>query len=170
VKTLDKLAGCHAGERIVVMGGGPSLGADLARLPDDVADIWISANHHGAALREVDYVVALDDVHDQLHRPMRELIREHTEAPIVSPHDWADIRMAGWWPLTLMLTGPVAAWVASHFGARRVILAGFDCYASKPSALNAHRRMAAFIKSEVRVVSGPLIELYRAWSPEEAFA
>jgi hypothetical protein len=159
----------HAGQRICVMGGGPSLAADVVRVQ---ADVWISANHHGAALRAVDYVVALDDVHDQLHRPMRDVIRQHTAAPIIAPHPWADIRLADW-PLGLPLTGPVACWVAAAMGARQIVLAGFDCYGAKERAVMSHRTYTEYINAtgqrvpyKLRAVSGPLLDVYAPYEPE----
>jgi hypothetical protein len=166
VIVFEHLRFCHAGEVVCVMGGGPNLGADLARLADAAAAIWISANHHGAALREVDYVVALDDEHDKLRVPMRGLIREHTAAPIIAPHPWADIVLDA--RPDVNLTGPMACWVASQMGARQIILVGFDCYGGLGGALALHRKMAPHIACDVRVVSGPLLALYPAWQEQAA--
>jgi hypothetical protein len=155
----------HPGTRVCVMGGGAGLAADLERVgADNRVDLWISSNHHGAALRQVDYVVALDERHSRLHVPMRALIRAHTAAPIIAP--WADelqgdIVLSGW-PLALNYTGPVACWVADRMGAAEIVLAGFDCYGGKASAVDLHRRYVSHIRAAVRVVSGPLLELYPA--------
>jgi uncharacterized Rossmann fold enzyme len=156
----------HPGARICVMGGGPGLADDVARVR---ADVWISANHHGARVRAVDYVVALDDEHSRLHRPMHGLIREYTTAPIIAPHAWADILLAGW-PLQLLYTGPVACWVAAQMHPAQIVLAGFDCYGGKASAMTMHRKYLPHVPGDVRVVSGPLLELYPAFEPQEATA
>jgi hypothetical protein len=163
------LTGLHAGASICVMGCGPSLAADIERVR---ADVWISVNQHGAALRHVDYVVALDDKHDQLHRPMRDVIRDHTAAPIIAPHPWADVRLADW-PLSVNLSGPVACWVAALMGARQIVLAGFDCYGGKERVVMQHRSYVDYIattglpaRDKVRVVSGPLRAIYQAYTAE----
>lgn len=143
----------HAGKRICVMGGGPSLKADIEKVE---ADVWISCNQHGAALRPVDYVVALDDVHDVLHRPMREVIREHTDAPIIAPHDWADIRISK----PSRITGTAAFSVAAQMGARQIILAGFDCYGGQKHVIEQFRAVDRWVVADVLVVSGPLLSLF----------
>src|SRR5690606_19762695 len=48
----------HKGKRICVMGGAPSLAADLETVK---ADIYISTNAHGVGLVEPDYLLAMDE-------------------------------------------------------------------------------------------------------------
>lgn len=155
----------HPGARIVVMGGAPSLERDISGL---TADVWISVNQHGAKLRKVDYVVAMDDVHDTLKRDMRTLVREYTDAPIIGPWPTNDFQLHQWPGSPRKgLSGMVAAWVAWTMGAHPVILAGFDAYGG--SKLNEGKRMAEHIPGEVRVVSGPLQRVWKPYARKEAF-
>src|SRR5690606_35426599 len=87
----------HKGRRFVVMGGGPSLEADLEALGRKQGDVVISANAHGVHLREPDYLLAMDVTHTGEGVPMGEYLRARSEAPIISPHAFADYRL-GYWP------------------------------------------------------------------------
>lgn len=140
------------------MGGGPSLAADLERVK---ADVWISVNEHGARVRPADYVVAMDTTHTVHKTEMRKHIRAHTDAPIIGPWGWNDYQILKW-PLQprFMLSGVVATWVASLMGAHPVILAGFDCYDGDPKIIGQHRDYMPHILGDVRVCSGPLLDLY----------
>ena len=163
LKSVGELVMRHKGARICVMGGGPSLAADLERVE---ADVWISANEHGARLRPVDYVVAMDNLHTGLKVPMQGHIRQHTDAPIIGPWHWCDYGIANY-PLEprLIFSGVIAMWVAYVMGAHPVILAGFDCYGGQPRSMVQHEEYRPHVKAEVRVVSGPLVGL---WPQHEA--
>jgi hypothetical protein len=161
----------HRGARICVMGGGPSLAADLEKVE---ADVWISVNEHGAKARgEVDYVVSMDDVHTQLHKPMRKHIRQWTDAPIITPWFWGDYQLMKW-PLIprFMISGVVASWAASMMGAHPVILAGFGCRASPEfpnghgATVGQHRDYIPHVHAQVRVCSGPLTQFYPLYTGE----
>jgi hypothetical protein len=164
-KTLGDLVLKHKGERICVMGGGPSLASDLEKVK---ADVWISVNEHGARLRPADYVVAMDTVHTELKVDMRKHIRAVTDAPIIGPWGTCDYQILKW-PLQpkFMLSGVVATWVASMMGAHPVILAGFDCYGGDAKTIEQHRLIAPHVLGEVRVCSGPLIGLHSEYRPSE---
>lgn len=157
----------HKGARICVMGGGPNLADDIARVE---ADVWISANQHGAALRPVDYVVAMDNLHTVHKTMMRDIIREHTDAPIIGPWHWCDYGVTNY-PLAprLMFTGIVAHWIARLLGAHPVILAGYDCYGGKHRTFGHHKEYMPFMSCAVRVVSGPLLDIWPAYDPRETF-
>jgi hypothetical protein len=163
MRSFGELAMRHRGARICVMGGGPTLKTDIEKVE---ADVWISVNEHGAKVRKVDYVVAMDNLHTKLTTPMQKLIRPHTDAPIIGPWHWNDWQITNWPGLPAMpLSGVVATWLAYLLGAHPVILAGFDCYGGRK--VGSHERMAPFVRAEVRVVSGPLIGLYRQYDPQE---
>jgi hypothetical protein len=155
----------HRGARICVMGGGPTLAADVAKVE---ADVWISVNEHGAKVRgEVDYVVAMDDIHTQLHTPMLRHIRRWTAAPIITPWFWGDFQLMKW-PLIprFMISGVVASWAASMMGAHPVILAGFGCRDGHGATIGQHRDYLPHVLGEVRVCSGPLTQFYPLYTGE----
>jgi hypothetical protein len=156
----------HKGARICVMGGGTRLAEDLRTVD---ADIWISSNEHGAKLRPVDYVLAMDNLHTGLKVPMEGHIRAHTDAPIIGPWHWCDYGLTTY-PLAprLLLSGVIATWAAHMMGAHPVILAGFDCYGGTPRSVNQHGDYVPHLaKCQVRVASGPLLKFWKQYSPEE---
>jgi hypothetical protein len=165
LRSFGELAMRHRGSRICVMGGGPNLAQDLERVE---ADVWISANEHGARLRPVDYVVAMDNLHTGLRVPMEGHIRQHTQAPIIGPWHWSDYGITNY-PLAprLMFSGVVAMWVAYVMGAHPVILAGFDCYGGQPRTVSQHREYLPHVNCAVRVASGPLVGLWPQYDPAE---
>lgn len=159
----------HAGQRIAVMGGGPSLRAHMDEIE---ADVVLSCNGHGTDIVRPDYVVSMDEVHTSLHRPMGELIRDRTDAPIVSPRAYADIRLPTWldYPKTSVLTGMVATWLAWVMGARVVILAGMDAYGGLPAAMEHAQAAQRDVKCPIRVVGGgPLTRYFPRYTKGELF-
>jgi hypothetical protein len=165
LKGFGELVMIHKGARICVMGGGPSLASDLEKVD---ADIWISTNAHGAKLRPVDYVVAMDNQHTKLKVPMLDLIRTHTDAPIIGLWNWCDYGITEY-PLNprMMFTGVVATWAASLMGAHPVILAGFDCTDEAKRSIGQFSDYKKFVQCEVRVVSGPLTKFWPAYDANE---
>jgi hypothetical protein len=161
IRSFGELVMRHKGERICVMGGGPSLAHDLDSVK---ADVWISVNEHGAKLRPADYVVCMDDVHTKKHVHMLKHLRQFTDAPIISPWHWGEWQLSTW-PRSpfIPLSGVVASWVAYLMGAHPVIMAGFDCHGGHGATLGQHRSYLPFVKAEVRVVSGPLTQMYPAY-------
>lgn len=146
----------HPGARICVMGGSPTLEADIKNLK---ADIWISANEHGAKIRDVDYIVAMDAVHGKTRRPMREVLKACSDAPIITPHD-GDIFL-GQWPLQPRnpQSGLVAAWIAQLMGAHPVILAGMNAFDGAGWAMRQVEAFREFLHCEIRAI-GPLAEVW----------
>lgn len=167
LKSFGELVMKHKGARICVMGGGPSLDDDIALVK---ADLWISTNEHGAKRRAVDYVVAMDNLHTALKVLMPDHIRPHTTAPIIGPWQWCDYGLTDY-PLApkMLMTGVVATWAASLMGAHPVILAGFDCTGAAKRSEGQFRQYVPHVKSEVRVVSGPLTKLWKTYDPDEEF-
>lgn len=155
----------HKGQRICVMGGGPNLVSDMEQVK---ADVVISVNGHGAGIRKPDYVVAMDNQHTAKGVDMRKYIRMFTDAPIIGPWGTCEYQVMSW-PLQpkFMLSGVVASWVASMMGAHPVILAGFDCYGGDAKTIEQHRLYLPHVLGEVRVCSGPLLDLYPAYKPGE---
>lgn len=180
---IGQIALQHAGRPIVAMGGGPSLPADVARIRD--AACWISANEHGAKLRPVDYLVCCDDIHQALGVPMQQHLGRFG-VPIIGRPQWCDYRFhdidysgnSGMWAI-------LAGWI---LGGAPVIAAGFDCYQQGGTYFHDRRAVSSSNGRElsdfmrrfeslreivgadaVRVVSGPLLELWPQYDPGEVF-
>lgn len=160
MKTLGDLVMAHKGQRICLMGGGPNLDDDLEKVK---ADVFISVNEHGAKRRPVDYIVAMDNTHTVHKVPMEGYLRQYSDAPIIGPWHWNDYQITKW-PLQpkILLSGVIGGWVASLMGAHPLIYAGFDCYGGDARTINQHREYAKQIQCEVKVMSGPLLEIYPA--------
>lgn len=157
--SFKSLIGKQKGKTICVMGGSGTLSRDIDGLK---ADIWISANEHGAKLRKADYVVAMDEIHGTKQIPMSQVVREFTKAPIIGPYSHCDFILPDWpgHPKRI-LSGVMAMWIAHCMGAKEVILAGMDAYDGKHSALQAYRDMADHIKTLVTVCGdGPLSVIF----------
>lgn len=147
----------HKGKRFCVMGGAPSLADDLEKVE---ADVYISTNAHGIALQTPDYLLAMDEKHSIAQVPMGEYLRARSAAPIISPRDYADIRLSEWpqqprW----VLSGMIATWAAFCMGAKVIYLAGCNAYDGNPGYIDEARKIARDVKCPVRVVSGPLADL-----------
>lgn len=149
------------------MGGSPCLDDDLKNIE---ADIYISANEHGAKRRKVDYVVQMDEIHTVKRVRMEPYLRQFTDAPIVNPWMWGDYQMFRW-PLypRLMNSGVLASWIGYLVGGHPVILAGFDCYGGDPRILKMHEQYVPHVKAQVRVASGPLLKFYKRYDAKEIF-
>lgn len=113
---LSSIRDRHRGRDIAVLGGGPSLLRDLARIPHDA--ILIGVNQH-ALLLNLDYVYFWDEVVFPA--------LDGTDALVCTHHrDLADV-YTGIVP-DFGLSGPMATWIAEYLGAKRVLLAGVDNY------------------------------------------
>ena len=155
----------HKGKRICVMGGGPTLDADIANVK---ADVWISVNDHGARRREVDYVVCMDNIHTKNQQEMRKFLRKYSDAPIISPWHWGQFQMLRWPDYPCLFNSDIiASWIASIMGGHPIIMAGFDCYGGRGRQLEMHRQYVKHIKGYVRVCSGILLEYYQQYDPKE---
>ena len=160
----------HKGKRFIVMGGGPSLAADLERLGSKPGDVVISTNAHGVDLRQPDYLLAIDHTHTGAGVPMGQYLRQRSDAPIISPHGFADYRL-GFWPdcPRFVLSGLVAAWAAFAMGAKVVCLAGMDGYADNDYTDEA-RKIARDIHCPVRVQGGSFLRaVWPEWDGAERF-
>lgn len=167
----------HKGKRFCVMGGAGTL-AD--HLPQVDADIYISTNAHGVHLRQPDYLLAMDETNSREQCPMGPWLRTKSEAPIISPHAYADYQFMTWAGIgntrtpRFVLSGMVATWASFLMGAKVVILAGFDGYASdRPGRAAGYgleaAKMARDVHCPVRVVGGGLADVWPAYDPEEKF-
>lgn len=154
----------HRGKRICVMGGGPDLSVPGA-------DVYISTNAHGVSVQKPDYLLAMDERHAREQREMGAFLRSKSDAPIISPHGYADYRL-GSWPQAprFVLSGMIATWAAFAMGAKVVLLAGCDGYGGDPGYVDEARKIDRDVYCPVRVVGGgPLTKIWPAYDPAETF-
>lgn len=154
----------HKGKRICIIGGKP-----LDALPE--ADIYISTNAHGVDLVKPHYLLAMDENHHREKVPMGPYLRSRSDAPIISPHGYADFRL-GHWPQhpRFVLSGMVATWAAWTMGAKVVILAGFDAYGGDAGYIDEARKIGRDVHCPVRVFQGgPLAKVWPEYDPAERF-
>lgn len=129
-KTVRELIHRHRRQPAVVIGGGPSAPAGLARCPADA--IAISANDHGFKLRGCDYIASLDRIEGRL--------RAHA-APLISRHLFADYRVL---VAPQPNSGIVGAWLARLMGCTPIYLVGMDCWSGEAYFHNATAKSSGF--------------------------
>ena len=113
---LSSLKGRHRGQCIAVLGGGPTLLADLKKVPFDA--ILIGVNQH-ALLMNLDYIHYLDEaVYD---------VVKGADAPLCTHHREQCHIYTGIIP-EFDISGPSATWMADYLGASKIIIAGCDSY------------------------------------------
>lgn len=159
-----ELARRHKGKKICVIGGAP-----ITELPK--ADVYISTNAHGLHLCAPDYVLAMDERNGREACAMGPWLRGKTDAPIISPHEFADYRLTNW-PQNprFVLSGMIAAWMAWFMGAKVVILAGMDAYGGQGGYKDEARKIDRDIHCPVRVAGGgPLTAVWPQYDPDETF-
>lgn len=174
------------GRPVVVMGGAPSLPDDVERVAHDDC-VYISANQHGLMLRDCDYSVYVDPVHQVTGERMQEKLSAFG-VPTISPVFGADYRIPNWDSIGFKGNcGLHAIWVAYLLGASAIIVCGIECYQGgtywhdpkgKSSSVGRgiqffEKRIAELKKiidvSRVRVVSGHLNNHFISYDPRESF-
>lgn len=108
----------HSGRPIAILGGGPSLPAQAARLPADC--VKISVNEHGVKLTSCDYIVAIDNKAE--HRAKLLALG----VPVVCPFAWGAYTVHE--APQLSYSSQHAAWLAWLMGGYPILLAGMDLY------------------------------------------
>lgn len=167
MKDFRDLILAHKGKRICVMGGSGTLADEL---PQVKADVFISTNAHGVDLQPADYLLAMDEIHSRERVPMGTYLRARSDAPIISPHGYCDVRLKNWPQCPrFVLSGMVATWAAWAMGAKVVILAGFDAYGGEAGYVKEARKIALDVHCPVRVVGGALQDVWPAYDPAERF-
>jgi hypothetical protein len=178
-----------------VLGGGPSVVPDLLSLPADWKPACvISANAHGLRQSKfpVDLIVNVDKKHCETGESMQATLSKYGK-PIVNKWSWADYRLPGW--DFVGNSGLMAVALAAVLGAAPAVVTGLDMWitgrhyfhdASNAEAkkrrvpgralqqhLMARRRLgllAQFVGSvPIRPMSGPLLDKWPAFYPEETF-
>jgi hypothetical protein len=122
---VSDLADVYRGATAVVMGGAPSLSYALTHCPDEA--IYISANHHGALLRPVDFIVYTDRLHQVTYAPMSYVLRQYG-APLVSVREEADYRVP---EMFAGNSGLQAILFACMIGCDPVIVTGIEMFKGK---------------------------------------
>jgi len=168
---IKQLRNAHTGLPAVIMGGGPTLQADLANVP--VGAVVIQVNHHNPRPSRADYLVFMDAPEKF---PQLRMAIEATPAMLISTRrEWTDVDLGGakWW--NGRFTGHLATWLGCWMGCDPVILCGFDCYQVRPPGsmdsaydmpLEKHLEewRQAFERcpnpERIRVVSGPLLDIF----------
>jgi hypothetical protein len=119
---LSELRDHFAGRPAAVLGGGPSLPADMARLP--AGCLLIAVNYHALFLGPVDFMVYNDtpDTDPELEKAVTA-----GQVTRVSPEPTSDVLFdVDIW--TGFYSSNTAAWFALWLGCAPVILCGMDCY------------------------------------------
>lgn len=160
------LAGVHLDRPALIMCGGPSLPEQVAAAGDGDW-VRISANQHGCKLTDCDYIVALDNIPNQVI---------NFGVPVIGFYSWAQYRLLNFW--NAANSGMQAAWAAHQMGCHPIVLAGADCYGggtywwdadAKSSGPNTpvenHMQGWQSLKSKcpmaaIRSVGGPLAEVF----------
>lgn len=124
MKLLSKLKDKYAGRAAAVLGGGPSLPNDLARLP--VRSLLIAVNYHAFHHCHPRFMVYLDDPIGNEH--MMQIIRDRTVIKVCPDSEFGgDVKMdVNYWRGNVSST--TATWLALWMGCNPVILCGMDLY------------------------------------------
>lgn len=177
MKILSTFRDIHRGKPAAILGGGPSLEGDAARLP--AGCVLFAVNHHAALIGiQADYLVYNDDPDE--YADFVQVI-EKFQGIRLSPHKSSDVLFdANVW--TGFYSSNTATWLALYMGCDPVILCGMDCYQGPvkychprdyhaPSfdyPLDDHlrpwREEGIYLLphvERVRVMSGPLMSIFR---------
>lgn len=167
----DRYHGCPA----AVLGGGPSLPGDMARLPQGC--VLIAVNYHAEQICKPDFMVYND--HPESDPRLLAGVRQ-TQAVRVSPDPTSDILfdVPVW---TGHYSSNTATWFALWLGCDPVILCGMDCYQGERVYFHAyehdypvfHYPLENHIRpwieegrnrlphvERVRAMSGPLVQVF----------
>lgn len=179
---MSKLRDRHAGRPAAVLGGGPSLPGDLARVP--AGAVLIAVNYHAFELVNADYMVYNDAPESDARL---QAAVSTTQAIRVSPDASSDVMfdVPVW---TGFYSSNTAAWLALWMGCDPVILCGMDCYQGERVyfheyshdcpvfhyPLDAHlrpwreegRNLLPHVE-RLTVMSGPLAGIFRTYEEEK---
>lgn len=193
MRSITEIFDKYAGLPALVIGGGPSALVDIPRLAtaDFSPALVLSANLHGLhqGNYQVDFLVNVDKVHCALRVPMEDWMRPYG-IPIINAHMWSDYRLVNWtFPGN---SGITAIAVACILGCYPVVCTGIDLFQSgrhyfhdaegpdkaarpktAPPSHYAQQRVKQLKQWSgdypIRAGSGPLLTVFPAWTPGEAF-
>lgn len=167
-----------------ILGGGPSLPGDMARLPKDCT--LIAVNHHALRLCKPDYLVYMDD-------PAKVAALEAGLAAFrgkkINPKaDLSDVELPKGKMWDAGFSSTFAVWFALWMGFETVILCGMDLYQGKKKyfyertgfyhpcfddPLENHVRAWRLVlkycpnPERVRAMSGPLVDVFGQWTIDD---
>lgn len=177
---MSKMKDRFAGRAAAVLGGGPSLPGDLARLPKKC--LLIGVNHHASYLCKPAYMV-YNDQPDSSPELVAEVAAHR--AVLVSPEPTSDILfdVPVW---TGFYSSNTAAWFALWMGCDPVILCGMDLYQGPVKYFHPYTidvpclhyplddHLRPWIEEargscphpeRLRAMSGPLVGVFGAYEP-----
>lgn len=107
-----------------ILGGGPSLPSDIAKLPKGC--VLIAVNNHALHHCKPQYLVHMDNDFEKAHE-LGEALKIF-EGTVVSPFENSGVKLpkGEWWDGGFSST--LATWFALWRGWEPVILCGMDCY------------------------------------------
>ena len=181
-RQMSGMKNMHLFRRAAVLGGGPSLPADLERVPPGA--VLIAVNYHALRLCEPHYLVFNDDPGED--ERLGAAVAECRALPakrrpiLVSPQAaWSDVEfdVEVW---TGHYSSNTAAWLGLWLGCNPVILCGMDCYQGEQKYFYAHEDKAVqhyplehhlrpWVEearnvcpnpTRLRAMSGPLVEVF----------
>ena len=182
-RTMSSFKNAFEGRPAAVLGGGPSLPADMAKLPENC--ILIAVNYHAMRICRPQFMVYNDQPQSD---PLLHEAVYSGKCVRVSPEPSSDVVFdVDVW--TGFYSSNTAAWFALYMGCDPVILCGMDCYQGErkyfheythdnPSfhyPLDWHTRpwveeglnLLPHVK-RLRAMSGPLADIFGLWIPEAA--
>ena len=174
---MSLLKDTYKGRPAAVLGGGPSLPADMEQLPKDC--ILIAVNYHALKICEPDFMVYNDfPASDPL---LLEAV-QNFKGVKVSSKDHSDVKfdVPSWQGF---YSSNTATWFGLWLGCDPVILCGMDCYQGEQKYFHEYEDKPHFhyplehhirpwvedAKNEmtdwkrVRVMSGPLVSVFEKY-------
>lgn len=131
-KSIREIYNYYAGRPIAILGAGPSLPDDLARLPEHT--ILISVNQHALILTNPQFLVFCDEPRQERLINLRRGILSYKARELghlISPIEfWTDFILdTPYWDGGF--SSALATWLASYLGGDPVLLCGMNCYQDK---------------------------------------
>jgi hypothetical protein len=150
---MSSLQDRYIGRPAAVLGGGPSLPDDFARLPERC--VLIAVNYHAFHLCQPDFMVYNDQPESD---PLLLEAVCNRKATLVSSDPTSDIHfdVPVW---TGFYSSNTAAWFALWMGCNPVILCGMDCYQGEAKYFHSYQH-------DVPVFHYPLDHHLRPWYEE----
>lgn len=180
---MSEMKDRYAGRPAAVLGGGPSLPVDMARLPKRC--LLIAVNYHALRFCVPDFMVYNDEPKPDESPELWAAVHE-TGITRVSSEPTSDIAFdVDVW--TGFYSSNTAAWFAGWVGCNPIILCGMDCYQGDQVYCHPHDRdvptyhyplehhLQPWIEDarnriphaeRVRAMSGPLVNIFGQFTGE----
>ena len=176
---MSKFKDMESGRPVAILGGGPSLPSDIARLP--AGCLLIAVNYHASRICKPDFMVYNDFPSSD---PLLADAVASFEGVKVSPEPSSDISfdVPVW---TGFYSSNTATWFGLWLGCDPVILCGMDCYQGERKYFHDYEdkphfhyplshHLQPWIEDakamlpnweRVKAMSGPLIQVFGAYNP-----